>query len=87
MRQFGRSSADALNPFSASLASGGGATASVLAVSKYNAAVEYAASQPNYLGGTGLLYPMKSSTVRSMVADANASAASGAFISADLALL
>ncbi len=83
---FGSATADALNPFSPSLSSAGEGTAAVLAASKYNAAVQYAASAPNYLGGTGLIYPMKSSVVRSMVADANATAASGGLMSLDLAL-
>ena len=78
--------ADALNPFSPSLATAGEASAGVLAASQYNAAVQYAASAPNYLGGTGLIYPMKSSVVRGMIADANATAASGGLMSLDLAL-
>jgi len=72
---FGSATADALNPFSPILSSAGEGTAAVLAASKYNAAVQYAASAPNYLGGTGLIYPMKSSVVRGMIADANATAA------------
>jgi hypothetical protein len=84
---FVNATAGALNPFSPSLSSAGDGTAAVLAASQYNAAVQYAASAPNYLGGTGLIYPMKSSTVRSMLADANATAASGALISFDLALV
>jgi hypothetical protein len=83
---FGSATASALNPFSPSLSSPGEGTAAVLAASQYNAAVQYAASAPNYLGGTGLIYPMKSSVVRSMVADANATAASGGLMSLDLAL-
>ncbi|MBS1852706.1 MAG: RHS repeat-associated core domain-containing protein [Acidobacteria bacterium] len=83
---FGKATADALNPFSPSLSSAGEGTAAVLAASKYNAAVQYAASAPNYLGGTGLIYPMKSSIVRGMIADANATAASGGMMSVDLAL-
>ena len=83
---FGSATADALNPFSPSLSSAGEGTAAVLAASKYNAAVQYAASAPNYLGGTGLIYPMKSSVVRGMIADANATAASGGLMSLDLAL-
>ncbi len=85
-RAFLSATGDALNPFSPSLSSGGEATAAVLAASKYNAALRYAASAPNYLGGTGLIYPMKSSVVRSMLADANAAAASGGLITLDLAL-
>jgi len=83
---FGGATLDALNPFSPSLSSAGEATAAVLAASKYNAAVQYAASAPNYLGGTGLLYPMKSSVVRGMISDANATAAAGPLLAADLAL-
>jgi hypothetical protein len=83
---FGSASLDALNPFSPSFSSAGEGTAAVLAASKYNAAVQYAASAPNYLGGTGLIYPMKSSVVRGMIADANATAASGGLMSLDLAL-
>ena len=84
---FGSATAGALNPFSPSLSSAGEATTAVLAASKYNAAVQYAASAPNYLGGTGLIYPMKSSVVRSMVADANATAASAPLFALDGALL
>lgn len=83
---FGNATSDALNPFSPSLSSAGEGTAAVLAATKYNAAVQYAASALNYLGGTGLIYPMKSSVVRSMLADANATAASGGLITLDLAL-
>lgn len=83
---FGKATVNALNPFSPSLSSAGEGTAAVLAASKYNAAVQYAASATNYLGGTGLIYPMKSSVVRSMLADANATAASGGLITLDLAL-
>ena len=32
---------------------------------KFNSALAYAASQPNYLGSTGLLYPFKSSVFSS----------------------
>ncbi len=31
---------------------------------KLNSALAYAASRPNYLGGTGLLYPLKSAVFR-----------------------
>jgi hypothetical protein len=34
---------------------------------KFNSALAYAASQANYLGGTGLLYPLKSSVFRGML--------------------
>jgi len=79
--------AGALNPFSPSLATAGEATAGVLAANQYNAAVAYAASAPNYLGGTGLIYPMKSSVVRGMIADANATAAEAPLFAVDGALL
>jgi len=79
--------ASALNPFSPSLATAGEGTAAVLAATKYNAAVQYAVSAPNYLGGTGLIYPMKSSVVRGMIADANATAAEAPLFAVDGALL
>src|SRR6185312_10271867 len=86
-RIFIRASADALNPLSPSLSSVSEGVAAVIAANKYNAAVRYAASQTNYLGGTGLIYPMKSSVVRSMLTDANAAAGSGILISVDLSLV
>lgn len=65
----------------------GEGTAAVLSISQYNAAVQYAASASNYLGGTGLIYPMKSSVVRGMIADANATAAETPLFAGDGALL
>jgi hypothetical protein len=56
---FGSATVTALNPFPPSLSSACEGRAAVLVPSKYNAvAVQYAASAPNYLGGTGLIYPM-----------------------------
>ena len=53
----------------------GAGTAAVLSASQYNAAMQYAASAPNYLGGTVLIYPHE-----------NVTAASGGLMSVDLAL-
>ena len=79
MNVFLNATKDALMPFSPSLSSGAEATAAYLAARQYNAAVKYAASK-------SLIYPMRSSTVRSMLRTANTTAASGALISFDLAL-
>jgi len=49
---------------------------------KYNQALTYAASRPNYLGGQGLIYPLKSSTFRAMMADAKGAFGSGVAIGA-----
>jgi hypothetical protein len=79
--------ADALNPFSPSLSSAGEGAAVLVAANKYNAAVRYAAAQTNYLGGTGLLYPMNSSVVRATLAESRAAGVSGLGIAADLAIV
>jgi hypothetical protein len=78
---------DALNPFTPSLTTLAEPVAFTAATFKYNAAVRYAASRPNFLGGTGLIYPMKSSVVRSMLADANMMAGSAAWLTVDLAVV
>ena len=79
-------SVDALNPITPSITTVAEPAAITAATLKYNAALRYAASQPNFLGGTGLVYPMKSSVVRSMLADADAYIASGALLNLDLAI-
>jgi hypothetical protein len=84
-RVFVKATGDALNPLSPSLSTLAEPGVAVAAASKYNAALDYAASQPNYLGGRGLVYPMKSSTFRTMLGDAKATAASGALLTIDLA--
>ena len=42
-------------------------TANFLSALSFNKALAYAASQPNALGGTGLLYPFKSSVFRNLI--------------------
>jgi hypothetical protein len=42
--------------------------ADVAAIVSWNSSLRYAASRPNYLGGRGLIYPMKSGAYRKMVA-------------------
>jgi RHS repeat-associated protein len=80
-------SAQALNPFGPSLSSAGDVTAAAYAANKFNAALKYAASRPNYLGGQGLIYPLKSVPFKTMLNDAKAASGAGLLISGDLALL
>lgn len=84
---FFRETADALNPFTPSLTTAAEPAAASIAAVKYNSALRYAMSRPNLLGGRGLIYPMKSGVVRSMVADANAAAGAGALLTLDLAII
>ncbi len=83
---FVRATGDALNPFTPSLSTAAEPAAFSIAAFKYNAALRYAAARANFLGGTGLVYPMRSSVVRSMIADANAAAAAGPLMTLDLAI-
>jgi hypothetical protein len=61
---FGKASLSAANPFSSSPTIGTDVAAGTMTVVspavRWNAALAYAASRPNYLGGQGLLYPYKS---------------------------
>jgi hypothetical protein len=50
-------------------------------------APEYPATRPNYLGGTGLVYPMRSSTYRAMLGRAGATAGAGVAMQVDLAIV
>jgi len=89
-RLFFGATLDALNPISdgtPSLADGGEVAASAATAIKVNNMLAYAASRPNYLGGQGLIYPMKSSVYRTMLADVKTTAASGVVWSVDLAEL
>jgi hypothetical protein len=85
-RVFFEATRDALNPFSPSASSLGEPAALAWGAHQYNAALQYAASQPNYLGGTGLAYPMKSSVFRSMTQAAKLRAASGPLLAANFAI-
>jgi hypothetical protein len=84
-RVFFQATGGALNPLSPSLATVAEPAVAAATASKYNAALDYAAAQPNYLGGRGLVYPMKSSTFRGMLSDAKTTAASGLLVTLDLA--
>jgi hypothetical protein len=77
---------DAVWPFAPSAATLGEPVALAWGAQHYNAALQYAASQPNYLGGNGLVYPMKSSVFRSMVQGAKLRAASGPLLAANFAI-
>jgi RHS repeat-associated protein len=78
---------DALFPFSPSAATAGEPIALALGAQELNTALQYAASRTNYLGGTGLIYPMKSSVFRAGVRSAGLKAASGPLMQADLAIV
>lgn len=77
---------DALLPFSLSAASAGEPLTLVWSAHQYNAALQYAASRPNYLGGTGLVYPMKSSVFRAGLHSAKVTAVSGPLVQLNLAI-
>jgi hypothetical protein len=85
-RLFYETTRDALNPFSLSPASAGESVGLVWGAHTYNQTLQYAASRPNYLGGRGLVYPMKSSVFRAGVQTAKLRAASGPLIQANLAI-
>jgi RHS repeat-associated protein len=84
---FFNASFNALNPFSPSASTLGDPAAAIYSASRFNALLKYAASRPNYLGGQGLLYPLKSSVFRSILSDATTSSGAGFAISADASLL
>jgi RHS repeat-associated protein len=83
---FFNASLNALNPFAPSASTLGDPAAALYSASRFNALLKYAASRPNYLGGQGLLYPLKSSVFRSMLSDATTSSGAGFAVSADLSL-
>jgi hypothetical protein len=61
LNTFVSASIDAANPASPGLASFGGAgTMASSTIMRYDAALAYAAQRTNYLGGQGLIYPLKS---------------------------
>jgi hypothetical protein len=85
-RVFFDATADALNPFSLSASTAAEPTVIIATAHQYNNVLGYAASRPNYLGGTGLIYPNKSSVVRQMMKGVRTTAASGQFLTLDLAI-
>jgi RHS repeat-associated protein len=58
---------NSLNPFTLGASTAAEPALDFAARLQYNNALQYAASRPNSLGGTGLIYPMKSSTFRGML--------------------
>jgi len=84
---FFRASADALNPLTPSASTLADPTATFYSYARFNAVLRYAASRPNYLGGQGLIYPLKSAVFRSMLSDAVTSSGAGFGVSVDLSLL
>ena len=67
LNQFVSNTLTNLNPFAPSASSAAEPAANVVSALKFNSALAYAASRTNYLGGTGLLYPLKSSVFRGML--------------------
>jgi len=64
---FAKETLNNLNPFTPSASTFVPAATDVAARVQYNNIIKYALSRPNFMGGTGLLYPMKSSVVRGML--------------------
>jgi hypothetical protein len=52
----------------------------------YAQALKYAGSMPNYLGGMGLLYPLKSSVYRGLLRTAGRGALVGLLVTVDVSL-
>ncbi|HEV8242914.1 MAG TPA: RHS repeat-associated core domain-containing protein [Candidatus Polarisedimenticolia bacterium] len=76
---------DALIPIAPSAASFGDVVGSAYGAARFSSAMSYAASRPNSLGGQGLLYPLRSSTVRTIATDAEAATGLGLLIGVVLA--
>ncbi len=84
---FGKEVWKNLDPFSPSPEALAGPIAGGWAYVEHNRAMAYAASRPNYLGFTGLLYPRKSSVYRSMIATRDAVLSKGSVaLSANLSI-
>jgi len=64
INQFFSNTVENLNPFTPSASSLAEPAANFASALKFNSALAYAASRTNYLGGTGLLYPLKSGVFR-----------------------
>ena len=77
---------DALSPFSLSLSSGAEPLANYLTATTYNKTLAYAASRVNALGGRGLINPMRSSVVRSLLREVSARSISAPLLQLDLAI-
>lgn len=84
---FFRATADALNPFSPGASTAAEPAAQFVAGKMYNDVVKYAAGRPNYLGGIGLMYPMKSSVVRAGLARIATVVESTPLVGLDLAIV
>ncbi len=87
LNQFFSNTASNLNPFTPSASTLAEPAANVISALKFNSALAYAASRANYLGGTRLLYPFKSSVFRSMIGSARGVLEATPMIQLDAALL
>jgi hypothetical protein len=83
---FANTAYGALFPLTPSEASAGEPIALLWGAQRYNAALRYAASRTNYLGGKGLVYPMKSKVFRPMLKAAKVRFASGALLQLNIAI-
>jgi hypothetical protein len=65
----------------------GAAASSVYARSTFNQALKYAASRLNYLGGQGLIYPLRSGVYRGMLRAAGRGASVGLLVTLDISMV
>ena len=86
VNQFFSNTLSNLNPFTPSASSLAEPAANIISALKFNSALAYAASRPNLLGGTGLLYPFKSGVFRSLVNSGQGVLEATPMIQLDLAL-
>jgi RHS repeat-associated protein len=84
---FGKATADALNPFTPSLATAAEPATYWMAARQYNGILTYAAGRENFLGGIGLIYPMKSGVVRKLLGNVNMTLGASALANLDLAII
>lgn len=71
-------------PFPPSAANVAQPVTAAAAAIQFNRTLAYAASRPNYLGGTGLMYPFKSSVFRSMYGTASTIANEGSLVAGEV---
>jgi RHS repeat-associated protein len=71
-------------PFPPSAANVAQPVTAAAAAIQFNRTLAYAASRPNYLGGSGLMYPFKSSVFRSMYGTASTIANEGSLVAGEV---
>ncbi len=83
---FAKETLNNLNPFTPSASTLVPAATDVAARVQYNNIIKYALSRPNFMGGTGLMYPMKSSVVRGMLGSVKAIQGATLWLTLDVAM-